>query len=79
MWLSGALRSQTCLGSPGERCAQNPLLSKRFLRRTHRILCSKTFAAASEVIIVGGGAAGLTAAYFAAEHGAQVQLLLQRH
>ena len=76
MLLSGTTPAQATF-----RC-RRPIESKAIfvssftLRWNRRRTCSTTrvTATVSDVIVVGAGAAGLTAAYFAANEGAQVKL-----
>ncbi len=57
-------------------CAQIVFVRHSGKRSTQRLSKNRTRASAAgpDVIVVGGGAAGLTAAYFAASAGAQVNL-----
>ena len=66
--------------SVGSRASLNGFVPSREALRAHRLQTpvQSRFTAketASEVVVVGAGAAGLTAAYFAASQGAQVPVL----
>lgn len=77
MLLSHPLTEHTSVNGWRSSCAQTIFVRNCGKRSTQRL--SSRFARASatspDVIVVGGGAAGLTAAYFAASAGAQVRLL----
>ncbi len=76
MLLSQPLTEHTSVNGWRSPCAQTIFVRRCGRRPTERL--SSSFARASatspDVIVVGGGAAGLTAAYFAASAGAQVRL-----
>ncbi|KAL0048575.1 hypothetical protein WJX82_006231 [Trebouxia sp. C0006] len=77
MLLSHPLTEHTSVNGWRSSCAQTIFVRHCGKRSTQRL--SSSFARASatspDVIVVGGGAAGLTAAYFAASAGAQVTVL----
>jgi len=76
MLLSHPLTEHTSVNGWRSPCAQTVFV-RHFGKRPTQQLSSnhaRASAAGPDVIVVGGGAAGLTAAYFAASAGAQVRL-----
>ena len=76
MLLSHPLTEHTSVNGWRSPCAQIVFVRHSSKRLTQRLSNNRTRASAAnpDVIVVGGGAAGLTAAYFAASAGAQVVL-----
>jgi len=81
MLLSHPLTEHTSVNGWRSSCAQTVFV-RHFGKRPTQQLSSnhaRASAAGPDVIVVGGGAAGLTAAYFAASAGAQVRLRSSVH
>lgn len=76
MLLSNLLTEHTSVNGWRSPSAQINFVGQFGKRSTHRLSNNhaRASAASPDVIVVGGGAAGLTAAYFAASAGAQVGL-----
>ena len=76
MLLSGTTPAQATFRCRRPSESKAIVASSFTLRWNRRRACSTTrvTATVSDVIVVGAGAAGLTAAYFAANEGAQVKL-----
>jgi predicted Rossmann fold flavoprotein len=66
---------RTCYGTPYAGVQPRHLTVRRGCRRLYKITCHLN----CQVAVIGGGAAGLTAAYFAAEHGCTDVLLLEKN